>query len=892
MNQTIKDHKAPRIPQRFLRWYCKSELLEDIEGDIHEDFNKRFTRSGKRNAYFYYGLDVIRFFRPFVIKRLFKTQKHNTMFKINTRIAFRNLAKHKLYSFINITGLAIGIAACLIIAHYVIFQLSFDSFHEKSDRVFRVNTTNYQNGEYVDKGLYCTFALGPALAKDVPEIDNYARVHPYYNGAVINRVVDSLNTTPFHEEDVLLVDPSFLELFSFDLVEGNLANALSDPNSILLTESMVTKYFGEVESSVVGETMKVTGGWAEGNFKVTGVLKDIPPNSHLQFDFLLPLQKALEGDQYQRDGSDWGWSNFIMYAQIIPQSTQTAVQEKIADLMHTYTPEALEASSSKAVLSLQSIMDIHLRSTIDDGDGEFSESTSANSVYFLILIAAFILIIAWINFINLSTAKATERGMEIGIKKAMGAHRRQLITQFLTESFWINILSVSLALGLTYTLLPLMGNAIGQNLQVTPGHPAILGILISLVVVGPLLAGVYPAFVLSSFKTVNALKGNGQLSSKNPLTLRKTLVVFQFVISTLLIAGTFVVSEQLDYMQNRDTGLDMDKILVIKGPSIGVSLKNFELFKNNISQLAVIEKFSSSRSVPGAGYSMGTDTHRVGDGQSQNQRIDATWVDANFTDTYGMELLAGRDFTDAVREADNGVLISEVCLKAFNLGTPEEALSERLAFGGDSVVIRGVVKDHNWQSMHKTYTPSAFLYTYATPQYFSLRINTQNYQEVITAVEKEFSSLFPGNPLDYYFLDDFFNRQYKQDQQFGAVFKAFAAFAIFAACLGLFGLASYTVIQRAKEIGIRKVLGASSAQITIVFSKSYMLLILLANVVAIPIAYFGMKSWLQNYAFSVPITAQLFVIPVLLLAVIAALTISFQTIRAAMANPIKNLRSE
>jgi putative ABC transport system permease protein len=257
-----------------------------------------------------------------------------------------------------------------------------------------------------------------------------------------------------------------------------------------------------------------------------------------------------------------------------------------------------------------------------------------------------------------------------------------------------------------------------------------------------------------------------------------------------------------------------------------------------------------------------------------------------------MELLAGRDFTDATRNGENGVIISEACLKTFGLGTAEEALSEKLAFGSDSMAIRGVIKDHNWQSLHKSYTPSAFLYTYATPQYFSLRINPENNKEVVKALEEGFVEAFPNNPLEYYFLDDFFNKQYEKDQQFGTVFKAFAAFAIFAACLGLFGLASYTVIQRAKEIGIRKVLGASSTQITVVFSKSYMLLIIIANIVGIPIAYFGMKSWLQNFAFSVPVTAQLFIVPILLLVIIAAITISLQTLRAATANPIRNLRSE
>ena len=522
MNQTIRDHTPPRIPRAILKWYCKPELLEDIEGDIHEDFNKRYTRSGKRSARFFYTLDVIRFFKPFAIRKISKTQIDNGMFRMNTKIAFRSLAKNKLYSFINVTGLAIGIAACLIIAHYVQFQLSFDRFHENGNRIYRVNTSNYQNGEYINTGMYCGSALGPALHQDVPEIEKYSRIHPYYNGAVINRVVDTLDSTPFHEEDVLFVEPAFLEMFSFKVLQGDPQTALNDPNSVIITKSVIPKYFGNNQESVIGETLKITGGWASGNFKVTAVLDDVPANSHLKFDFLLPISKALEDNQYQSESSKWGWTNFFMYAQLTPQASWETVNSKISDLMHKYTPEQLEASSSQQVLSLQSILDIHLKSPVDDGDGEFLESGNINSVYFMIVIATFILIIAWINFINLSTAKATERGLEVGIKKSLGALRKQLIAQFLTESFWVNIMAIALAIVLTYLFMPILANTIGEPLEVNLKSPAIMLGLVALILIGPLLSGLYPAFVLSSFKTTNALKGSHQLNHKGHFPTQKS----------------------------------------------------------------------------------------------------------------------------------------------------------------------------------------------------------------------------------------------------------------------------------------------------------------------------------------------------------------------------------
>lgn len=814
------------------------------------------------------------------------------MFKINSRIAFRNLAKNKLYSFINITGLAIGIAACLIISHYVLFQLSFDRFHEDADKIFRVTTTTYRNGEYGNTGLYCGYALAPSLERDVPEIDQTARVHAYFGGAIIS-APRTASPRPFFEEEVLFVDPTFLDIFSFPLVQGEKSSALKDVNSILITERMAKKYFGENHDSVIGETLRVNGGYTREEFKITGILKDIPSNSHVKFDFLMPLARVLQSEQYTAPGADFGWTNFFMYAKINANNTEKSVEDKMVDLFHNYDPD-LEANSLKIELSLEPILDAHLRSTIDNEDGDQAFGGDINSVYFLIIISAFILIIAWINFINLSTAKASERGIEIGIKKAMGAIRPQLISQFLTESFWINFIALLLAVGISYSLLPVLGNIIGEQLQIDLTNPVILTGLGLLLIIGPILAGIYPAFILSSFKTTQTLKGKSS-SSKGQYNLRKGLVVFQFIISTLLIAGTFTVSRQLNFMKKRDTGIDMDQILVIKGPRIGVTEEKYEAFTSGVKSIAGVEGLGTSRSIPGAGYSFGTTARKEGLDESAEKRIDATWIDKGFMETYGMELIAGRDFSDIIPGNNNGsdgILISETSVKTFDLGTAQEAVNKKLLISGDTTIIRGVIKDHNWRSLHKGYTASAFYFTPGTTRFFSVRMNTQNTKSTLEAIEEEYNTAFPENPLEYYFLDDFFNRQYEQDQQFAKIFNAFAGFAIFAACLGLFGLASYTVVQKAKEIGIRKVLGAKSMQITMLFSKKYMLLILVANVLAVPIAYFGIKNWLQNFAFSIPISAELFLLPILMLAVIAVLTISIQTIKASMANPTKNLRNE
>lgn len=892
-----EDHpklKPPRLAQRFLRWYCKPQLLEYMEGDIEEDFFKRYQKSGARSARIHYTLDVIRFFKPFAIRKFSKTLNSNNMFKINSRIAFRNLAKNKLYSFINITGLAIGIAACMIISHYVLFQLSFDRFHEKSDKIFRVTTTSYRNGVYGNTGIHCGFALAPALSKNIPEVEQTARVHAYFGGAIISAPASASTPQPFFEEDVFFVDPSFLEIFSFPLLYGEKSEVLKEINSILITEKMAEKYFGENLESVVGKTLRVNGNFTNEEFKITGILKNIPANSHLKFDFLLPIQRVLQNDQYKAKDAGWGWTNFFMYAELNNNSTESIVESKIEDLMHTFDPSLAEEPSLKIKLALEPMVDAHLRSTIDNEDGDRAMAGNMSSIYFLIIISAFILIIAWINFINLSTAKATERGMEIGIKKAMGAIRPQLIAQFLTESFWINLIALAFAILFTYLLLPILGSVIHEPLEMDLSQPIIIIGLLALAIIGPLLAGLYPAFILSSFKTTQTLKGRNSSASKGQYTLRKGLVVFQFVISTLLIAGTFAVSKQLKYMKSLDTGIDMDQILIVRGPRIGLNEQSFEAFSSGIKSIAGVENLGTSRSIPGAGYTFATTARKEGAESSAEKRIDATWIDKGFMPTYGMVLIAGRDFSDVSVEAnmDPGVLISEASVKSFDLGSAEEAIQKKIIISGDTIQIRGVVQDHNWRSLHKGYVSSAFFFIPATARFFSIRMNPKNAKGIIAEIEEKYNSAFPGNPLEYYFLDDFFNKQYEQDQQFARIFNAFAGFAIFAACLGLFGLASYTVIQKAKEIGIRKVLGAKSSQITMLFSQRYMILILVANVLSVPIAFIAIQRWLENFAFSISITVDLFLVPILALAAIAILTISVQTVKASMANPAKNLRSE
>lgn len=891
MKNEIPQHRPPKIPQRFLQWYCKPELLEDIEGDIEEDFNKRYISAGARSARLYYALDVIKFFRPFAVRKLFNTQINNNMFSINSKIALRNLVKHRLYSFINISGLALGIAACLIIAHYVLFQLSFDKEFDNSDSLYRVHISRYQNG--VDQGTDpdVGFGLGPAIVKAAPEIAKASLIHYYYSGAIVSTVIDSLSSTPFQESEILFVEPSFVDMFSLNFISGDSKTALNDPNSVIITESIAKKYFGESHSLLIGKTLNVIGNWGEpGGFNISGVIEDFPDNSHLSFDMLLPMSNIMKDSQYQGEEAPWGWSNFELYIQLVPQTTEAIVEGKIASLMKQYVGEEMEQNSEDRILSIQSIKELHLNSEITGKEGAMT------SIYFLILIASFILVIAWINFINLSTAKAAERSREIGVKKTMGAIKRQIVIQFLTESFWINLFATMLGVVLAYLLLPEMGLIIGEDFSLDLTNAMTLVIISGMIFIGPILAGIYPALVMSAYKTTDSLKGNKNIGSSR-VSLRKVLVVFQFVISTLMIAGTYAVSEQLNFMRNQSTGFEMEKILVVKGPKTNVTLTGLEKFKNQTSSLASVENFSTSRSIPGRNYNWSTEMYKAGGEKSGRKNISVTWVDSEFFKTYDLEIVSGRDFSDPIREAEdvgvaNGAIINEATLVAFGLGSPEEALSQKLVVSGTTIPIRGVMKDHNWKSLHNEIAPGVFLFKNIAVEYFSLRLNMENTEETINSVSQYYANSFPGNPIHYHFLDDFFNEQYKADREFGKIFNSFAVFAIIASCLGLFGLTAFSMLQKTKEIGIRKVLGANMTSITYLFSKNYLALILVANALAIPLAYFGLQYWLQDFAFKIPISVKLFIVPVALLLLIALITITFQTIKVAQSNPIKSLRSE
>lgn len=811
------------------------------------------------------------------------------MFKNFITLAFRNLLKRKLYSFINIFGLAIGVAVCLVILKYVDFELSYDRYHKNADQIYRTNSTYFRNGENRGTGILSGYAQGPALLADIPEVKTYVRTHPMYGGAVVSYKREGGEPSVFHEDNIQFADSTFLDVFTYEALEGDLNTAMDKPASIVITKKTAERYFKKDEDPL-GKIMQVSGGWADGDYEVTAVIKDIPENSHFTFDFILPTHNLLQNRQYQNDDG-WGWNNFITYVQLHSNTDSKKVEAKLPAFIEKYQGKDMAESNSKQILSLQPILDIHLSPGLNH---ESSSTISVNTIYFFLIISIFILAIAWINYINLSTARAMERAREVGIKKAIGAFRSQLISQFALESVLVNFLGIIIAVFMAMALLPVLGGIVNKNFSFDFTDYRFWLILTALFVTGSIVSGAYPAFILSSFNTIKVLKGNSEKMAGG-FSLRKVLVVFQFASSLILIAGTFAIYRQVTFMRTQDKGLIMDQMLIVNGPSIidreGARNRLISM-KDELKKIPGVLNVATSGAIPGGGYNWGTMIRKDGNEEKEAKTGSIVWVDPDFIDTYGISVIAGRKFNPEIRSDMESVLINETALKAFGLGTAENALNERLILGGDTTAIVGVVKNYHWNSLKAEHTPWLFKADTISGRAFSIHLSASTITQTIEKIEAQYKEAFPGNPFDYYFLDDFFDKQYKDEQQFARIFGLFAMLAIVIACLGLWGLASFTTAQKLKEIGIRKVLGASVGGIVSLLSWQFFKLVLIASIIALPLTWYGIDSWLGNFAFRIGLQWDLFVIPVLILMTLALSTVSLQIIRGANINPAKILRSE
>lgn len=808
------------------------------------------------------------------------------------KIALRDLKKRKTYAALNILGLAIGLGCFLLIFEYVAHERSYDRFQDLGDRIVRVRLDSFRGGELMWKSATIYPAIAPAMKKDFPEVEDFCRLHD----AELLLANDARNMK-FSETKGYFADPSSLRMLEINLQKGDPASALSGPDQIIISEAMAKKYFGDEEP--LGKRLTVRDPQGTWSYEVTGVFRDYPRNSHLTIEYLVSyatlgkLARIVWGDTTNATETSWGWYDFYSYILLQPGTDWKTLEAKLPAFCdrHLNSREFARNNNIRNELALLPLSDIHLYSNYNQ---EAEVNGNGRAVSFLFLIAFFIIGIAWINYINLATARSMERAREIGVRKVLGALRVDLIRQFLSESVLLNVIALVVALLAVLELAPVFHQFIGRAEASGFNLPANywLGTL-AIFAAGALLAGLYPAFVLSGYQPGLVLKGVFK-NRRNSQTLRKGLIVAQFAASVALIAGTMIVYRQVEFMRQQSLGANINQTLVLDAAaSLSDSLYQnaFQPFKNEALGISGVKNLTASSSVMGKEIYWTTSGRRLV-ADAGTITLFHLGVDYDFVPAYNLELKAGRNFSENFTTDNKTALLNEQAAKQLGFESIESAINQKIRRGGDTLTVIGVVANFHQQGLQKTIDPMIMLLRPNIRGYYSAKIQATEVQATVAALQKIWEKHFPADPFSFYFLDELFDRQYRADMIFGKVFGAFAFLAVLIACFGLLGLSAYNVVQRTKEIGVRKVLGASVVSIAGLLSKDFVKLVLAANLVAWPVAYFAMNRWLQDFAYRVNIGWWVFALAGGAALLIALLTVSLQAIKAALANPVEALRYE
>jgi putative ABC transport system permease protein len=813
--------------------------------------------------------------------------------------SFRSLLKNRFFSALNIIGLSIGMAVFMLIAQYVHFEQSYENFIHDADNIYRVKLDVFRNGEQIVSSAENYPGAGPAFLREFSEVTNYARLYNlgYKNNVIITYTPEMGEPVAFKQRQFLYADSSFLSLMGYPMVAGDPATALAEPFKAVISETQAKKYFGN--DNPIGKLIRMQDDDFNNELcQVTGVFKDLPPNTHLKFDVLFSYKTLFARGDYApgRYNTSWGRKDMYTFVKLAPGTDPKMLEEKLPAIVEKYKPKD-QTIAVDDVLSLQPLKSIHLHSSIAD---EPETNGDADIVLFLGLIGVFVIIIAWINYVNLATARAMERAREVGIRKVMGAYKNQLITQFIVESAMVNLIAIILALGISLGCLGLYNDVSGLTLSVVYFFEGWFLQMVALIwVIGAVLSGFYPAFVLSSFVPVEVLRGK-MATSQRGVVLRKGLVLLQFVTSVSLIAGTLIVFNQLNYMTSQDIGVNIDQVLVVERPGISPRDRQafnsaIDVFRNEIKGSPGLGVVSTTATVPGKqrDYVVGVKRYGTSDDNIAPLRFNS--MDYDYRQVFEPTLIAGRYFSrEFTADQDTSVIITESAVPMLGFSSPEDAVGKFLDIPGFQWApkIVGVVNDYHQKSLKNALDPSIFYCTLYGGEFYSVRLVTDDLQGAIGQVEAAWTRAFPGNPFKYFFLDDYFNAQYENERKFGKLFTTFAVLAVLIGCLGLLGLATFTAQQRTKEIAIRKVLGSKVAGIFLLLLKDYLMIIGIAIVVSSPIVYFLMQNWINGFPYQTTIGVDVFALAGLVVVVISVLTVSFQTLKVATANPVKSLRSE
>ncbi len=869
----------PGLFLRFFRWFCHPELKDYIEGDMMELYYERIKNKGKRRADIKFIIDVVLLFRPGII-RLSKNMKYlNTyaMFRNYFKVTFRNLVRHKGYAALNIAGFAAGIAVCIVILLFVSFERSFDNF--QPDDLYRLNEVQAFPGMLASQEVALSMSpMGPALKDEFPEIKNFTRVSWFRNYMVYSGSKKAYLGQSF------LVDSTFLQMFNFKMIEGNRATALMKPNQAVLTRSAARKIFGDEDplNKMITYYSRDTM-----TFMVTGVLKDVPENSQMQFDALYSFSSLKDPTLAENWGGNW----LNTYLELQPHADIAALEKKFP----AFLKEHMASSEGWKYYTLFLLPYKNVHAGASDIGLDYINYHKFDGKYTDLFfgLALIILVIACINFMNLSTARSAERAKEVGIRKSIGSRRIQLAFQFITESVIMSLIALVIALALVYLMLPSVNSLSQRNLSLDfllKPWPAILTAG-GAVVIG-ILSGIYPAFYLSGFQPVKVLKSANPDGGSRPV-LRNVLVVIQFSSAICLMINSVFIVRQLNFMLSKDPGFDKSNVVDIE--LNGKSGSNTEELKTELLKNNLIKGVTACQDILGSHLDQSTVEFR-GDGPKRFLTATRLIVDPDYLRLYKIPVIYGRDFSESNSARGNEYIINETFAKELLSDEPGRPMSSLIGdrFGFDSTgTIIGIARDFNFNSLHNKIET---LFINNNVQYrfshLSVKIDGSKTAESLACIRSVWDSKYPDQPFRYQFLDDHFNEVYQSDSQVSSIVARLTLLAFIISCLGLFGLASYSAERRVKEVGIRKVFGASVAGIAVMLSKDFIKYVMVASVITLPLAWFIVRQWIRNYAYHIPISLWIFLVSVLASIVIALVTTSYQAVKSASANPVSSLRNE
>ncbi len=803
------------------------------------------------------------------------------MFRNYLTVGIRNLLRHKGYSSINVLGLAIGIACCILILLYVQDELSYDRYHEKSDRIYRLAESATIAGRPIEAAVTPP-PWAPVMAEEFPEIEQITRLKPPGSRWLIR-----YEENRFYERYFVFADSSVFDIFTIPLVQGNAKTALAEPGAVVLSESMAAKYFGD--ENPVG---KVITGDDLYEFTITGIMEDMPGNSHFHFDFLASYASLAPYNLYNEPSTmqNHGFNHDVFTYLLLREGQEPEdLERKFPEFLDRHLGDMLEGIGIVARPFLQPITDIHLHSNME---AELGPNSDIRYVYIFSSLAVFVLLIACVNFMNLSTARSARRAQEVGIRKVLGAQRQQLIRQFTGESIFLSAIALVIALALVHLLLPQFNAVSGKTLEMDYQSIWLAPTLVGIALITGIVAGGYPAFILSSFRPVAVLTGALKAGASQSL-LRKILITFQFIVSIIMITGTAVVLDQLEYMQNKNLGFDKENVVIVRLPD-AEAIKGYTAFKNAILQYPEILNASTSTSVPGGQPSLNLVTPE-GVPEDQSPVYQVIWSDYDFIETLGVEMAVGRTFSREFGSDSTACLINMATVRSLGWENP---IGKTIKMTGspDSdppFEVIGVMEDFHNKSLHQPIEPLLIRLLSDAASFMEVRIQGNNVTRGIEILEEQWRSIYPSHPaMDYSFLDADLEQLYIAEQRMGSVFIAGAILSIFIACLGLLGLSSFMSEQRTREIGVRKVLGATISNVVLLLSRDFTKLILLAFVVGAPAAYYVMHTWLENFPYRVELDLGVFAFAGLAALLIAWLTVGYQAFRAAASNPADALHAE